>query len=131
MTFTDAEIGYLRSQPLGRLVTLGPGGEPQARPVGVVLGPNGTIDVVGYTNAKTQKWRNVQRDPRVTFLVDDIASFDPWEVRGIEIRGEAETLPGAGSTDFGTDGNVIRIHPTRILSWGLGGQQGLKARDVG
>ncbi|MCI2420478.1 PPOX class F420-dependent oxidoreductase [Saccharopolyspora sp. K220] len=132
MTFTEAEIEYLESQPLGRLTTLGPRGEPQARPVGVHLGPDGTIDVVGYSNATSQKWRNVERDPRVTFLVDDIASLRPWKVRGIEIRGEAKALFGVGSTVPGMSGDVIRIHPRRVLSWGINGDQPrVVARDVG
>ncbi|KAA5831193.1 PPOX class F420-dependent oxidoreductase [Saccharopolyspora hirsuta] len=130
MTFTPGEIEYLESQSLGRLCTLGPDGAPQARPVGVHLGPDGTIDVPGYHNAKSQKWRNVLRDPRVTFVVDDIASRNPWRVRGIEIRGEAEALLGVGSTEGGLSGDVIRIHPTRILSWGIDADR-LEARNVG
>ncbi|MER7082384.1 pyridoxamine 5'-phosphate oxidase family protein [Saccharopolyspora kobensis] len=130
MTFTPAEIDYLEGQSLGRLCTLGPGGEPQARPVGVHLGPDGTIDVPGYHNAESQKWRNVLRDPRVTFVVDDIASRTPWRVRGIEIRGEAEALLGVGSTEGGLSGDVIRIRPKRILSWGIDSER-LQARDVG
>ncbi|PZG13954.1 pyridoxamine 5'-phosphate oxidase family protein [Nonomuraea aridisoli] len=33
MTFTDEEIAYLRSQPLARLATLSPGGQPDVVPV--------------------------------------------------------------------------------------------------
>jgi pyridoxamine 5'-phosphate oxidase family protein len=130
MTFTEAEIDYLTNQPLGRLCTLGPTGAPQAKAVGVHLGPGGTLDIVGYNNAESQKWRNVQRDPRVTFIVDDLASRKPWTVRGIEIRGEAETLVAAGTTEFGVSGDVIRIHPRRILSWGINAEQNMTARDV-
>ena len=47
-------------------------------------------------------------------MVDDIASTDPWRVRFLEIRGTAEAL--GDDTD---DGPLIRIHPTRILSYGI------------
>lgn len=128
MTFTPAEIEYLESQTLGRLCTLGPRGEPQARPVWVRLGPDGTIDVVSWSNVTSQKWRNVQRDPRVAFVVDDMAS--QWGARGIEIRGEAEALLGVGSTEGGLSGDVIRIRPKRIISWGIETERA-QARNVG
>jgi pyridoxamine 5'-phosphate oxidase family protein len=35
MTFTSAELAYLREQPIGRLCTIGPAGEPQVRPNGI------------------------------------------------------------------------------------------------
>ncbi len=34
MSFTDAEIAYLRSQPLARIATVSPDGQPDASPVG-------------------------------------------------------------------------------------------------
>ena len=53
MTFTPAELAYLREQPIGRLSTIGPAGEPQIRPVGVHVGPDGTtIDIVGHALAE-------------------------------------------------------------------------------
>lgn len=42
MAFTDEEIAYLRSQPLGRLATLGAGGQPDVVPVAVEF--DGTAD---------------------------------------------------------------------------------------
>ena len=53
MSFTAAEQDFLRAQPIGRLSTIGPGGQPQIRPVGVHLGPDGTIDVVGHALASS------------------------------------------------------------------------------
>jgi hypothetical protein len=41
-TFTEAEIAYLVTQPLGRLATLGPDGAPQTRPVGFATTPTST-----------------------------------------------------------------------------------------
>lgn len=105
MTFTPAEPAYLRDQPIGRLATLGPIGDPQIRPVGVHLGPDETtIDIVGHALSKTQKWRNVIRDPQVAFIVDTVISVQPPQAHGIEIRGTGTPLPGAGSTDGGLSG---------------------------
>jgi len=39
MTFTDAQTGYLASQRLGRLATIGPDGSPQVKPVGFRYNP--------------------------------------------------------------------------------------------
>lgn len=131
MTFTAAETDYLRSQLLGRLCTLGPTGAPQVRPVGVHLGPEGTIDVYGFDLDKSQKWRNVQADPRVSFVVDDLASRNPWITRGIEIRGNAEALVDGAPPKGGMSGTVIRIHPRRVLSWGINEPgKSVVARDV-
>ena len=130
MVFTQAERGYWRSQAIGRLSTLGPSGQPQIRPVGLHLGPDETtIDVVGHALAGTQKWRNVQRHPRVAFIVDTVLSVAPPDARGVEIRGEAEALPGDGPTSGGLSGDVIRIHPRRIVAWGLDGPE-VQARTV-
>ncbi|MGV0632955.1 PPOX class F420-dependent oxidoreductase [Mycolicibacillus trivialis] len=130
MVFTTAELGYLRDEPIGRLCTIGPAGEPQIRPVGVHLGPRATtIDVVGHTLATTQKWRNAAADPKVAFIVDTVLSVSPPQARGIEIRGTATLLPGAGTTDGGLSGDILRITPRRIIAWGLDAA-GTTARDV-
>ena len=130
MAFTDAELAYLREQTIGRLSTIGPSGGPQIRPVGVHLGPgDASIDIVGHALADTQKWRNVQRNPEVAFIVDTVESVSPPRAHGIEIRGTAEVLPGDGPTEGGLSGDVIRIHPRRIVAWGLDGE-GTSARTV-
>ena len=75
MAFTEAEIGYLASQPLGRLATIQPDGSPQVKPVGFGYNPRlGTIDITGYNLASSQKFRNVQRNGHAALVVDDIAS---------------------------------------------------------
>lgn len=128
MTFTEAELAYLRSQPIGRLSTIGPKGGPQIRPVGVHLSDDeAAIDIVGHALAQTQKWRNAGREPQVAFIVDTVESVVPPKAHGIEIRGEAQLLPGAGG---GFSGDIIRVRPRRIVAWGLDGE-GTRARDVG
>lgn len=119
--FTEAELAYLDTQPLGRLATIGPDGAPQVRPVGFRVDPDtGAIDIPGHDNPATQKWRNVARDARVSFVVDDVVP-QPWQPRALEVRGVAEVLPDVlPATAFpGVKPGVIRIHPQRILVFGL------------
>ena len=59
MSFTEQEISYLRSQPLARIATVGPDGQPDAAPVGFEF--DGTYFYVGDIDpAKTRKFRNVR-----------------------------------------------------------------------
>src|SRR5919205_3254162 len=95
--FTDEEIEYLKSQLLGRLATGGPDGQPHVVPVGFRYNPElDTIDIGGHDFAKRKKYRDVQPNPQVAFVVDDVASVSPWRMRGIEIRGTAEVLATGG-----------------------------------
>jgi len=120
MALTDAEIGYLRTQQIGRLATIQPDGSPQVKPVGFRYNPGlGTIDVTGFSLTASQKFRNVSRNGHAALVIDDIASKDPWRVRFLEIRGTAEAITAAGGTPGPGDTAVIRIHPTRVLSFGV------------
>ena len=120
--FTPAEIAYLQSQPLGRLATVGGHGQPHVVPVSFRYNPQtDTIDIGGHGGfARRKKWRDVHDNPKVAFVVDDIASFNPWKVRGIEIRGEVELLATGGQAIRpGFDAEMFRLRPTRVLSWGI------------
>lgn len=118
-TFTDAELAYLHSQTLGRLATLRPDGTLQASPIGFTVNEDGTVDIGGMFMAKTQKYRNVEATGQVALVVDDLASTDPWRVRCVEIRGTAEVVPGTPQPGSSGDGALIRIHPKRVISFGL------------
>lgn len=116
---TDAELDYLRSQRLGRLATMAPDGTLQASPVGFRYNAEtATVDVGGFRMSASRKYRNVAANGRVAFVVDDIASVDPWRVRCVEIRGTADAIPG-GDAPAGTDRAIIRIHPRRVISFGI------------
>lgn len=124
MIYSDAEREYLAGQGIGRLATVGPQGAPQIRPLGFRLNPDGTIDIGGPNMTSTQRYRNVLANPQVSFVIDDITPDEPGAVkpgmgRGVEIRGRAETLsidePPVNPQWFSHE--IIRIHPTRVLSW--------------
>jgi pyridoxamine 5'-phosphate oxidase family protein len=120
--FTPAEIEYIKSQALCRIATVDAAGKPHVTPVGFRYNAEtDTFDIGGgYGFAKRKKWRDVLQNPRVALVIDDIASFNPWKVRGIEIRGIAETRSSGGQEIFpGSDPEMFHIIPKRIVSWGI------------
>ena len=131
--FTEKEREYLLSGVrLGRLATVGSDGTPHVVPTAFRYDPgHDSIDIGGHDFAKRKKYRDVLRNPKVAFVVDDIASVNPWRVRGIEIRGEAEVLD-IGGTELmqGFDPEMFRLTPKRIVSWGLEEQMSYKGRSV-
>ena len=119
MKFTGDQLCYLDSQRLGRLATAQPNGTLQVNPVGFKYNPQlGTIDIGGSHMAGSKKFRNVKRNANVAFVVDDIASLEPWSVRCVEVRGYAEALEEPKYSAVNGPGPIIRIHPQRIISLG-------------
>ena len=130
-TFTETELAYLATQRLGRLATLAPDGYPQNNPVGFrVDAEQGTIVIGGHGLGASRKFANVQARPQVSFVVDDIVSVDPWRVRGMEIRGDAEALTDQTPFMPGFSPELIRIHPRRIRAWGLDPERSFFASDA-
>jgi pyridoxamine 5'-phosphate oxidase family protein len=122
VTFTQAELDYLTTQPIGRLATVSPGGQVQNNPTNFFLDAGtGTIVIGGGALGRSQKFRNVERGSTVAFVVDDLASVDPWTPRGIEIRGRATALTDQDPPLPGLSHEIIRLEPTKIISWGLDG----------
>lgn len=122
MVFTQAELDYLARQRLGRLATVSPAGQVQNNPVGFFLdAASGTITIGGHALGASKKFRNVQQGSTVSFVVDDLASVDPWVVRGVEIRGSAVALTDHEPPVPYFSREIIRITPSRIISWGVDG----------
>ena len=130
--FANEEIEYLNSQLLGRLATVGSDGQPHV--VAVSFRYNAeldTIDIGGHDFARRKKYRDVQRNPRVALIVDDLQSVNPWRPQGIEVRGEAEVLRSGGEVlGPGFAPEMFRIRPRRIVSWGLMGNVVPAGRSV-
>jgi len=121
-SFTQQQLDYLASQRLGRLATVDAHGAPQNNPVGFLVQDDGTIVIGGYNLGATRKFRNVARSGRAALVVDDLASVDPWRVRGVEVRGRAEALADVAPPRPGTSREQIRIHPDWVYGWGLNGE---------
>lgn len=122
MTFTDEEIAYLRSQPTARLATVGDDGQPDV--VRVALEFDGTHFWVGGGGEpvlSTRKFRNIGGgNHKVSFVVDDMVSFDPFVVRSIRVYGDAE--PPVERTGMVGPGYYSRITPTISWSWNMAGE---------
>lgn len=119
MSFTEEEIAYMRSQPLARIATVGPDGQPDASPVGFEF--DGTYFYVGGIDpVKTRKYRNVRAGHRqVALVIDDVVAVDPWTPRFVRIYGTADLVEREGQ--FGA-APYIRIAPTVSWSWNLEGR---------
>jgi pyridoxamine 5'-phosphate oxidase family protein len=120
--FRETELRYLAGgRQLGRIATVGADGTPHVVPVGWIYNAaRDTIDVGGHELERSKKFRDVARTGRAAIVIDDLESTEPWRPRAIEVRGRAEAIAVPTS--------LIRIHPERIISWGLG--QGRSARTV-
>jgi pyridoxamine 5'-phosphate oxidase family protein len=118
--FTEAERRYLAGgRQLGRIATVGADGTPHVVPVAFIYNAvRDTIDVGGHELERTKKFRDVARTGRAAIVIDDLQSTDPWHPRGIEVRGRGEAirLPTP----------LIRIHPERIVSWGIDRRSGAR-----
>jgi len=117
--FTDMEIEYMNKQRLGRLATVDAEGNPHVVPVAFRYNEDlDAVDIGGHNFAGSKKFRDVGKTGRAAFVVDDV--LPPWRVRGVEVRGRAEVRSEGGKKimkDFA--GEMIRIHPRRIVSWGI------------
>jgi pyridoxamine 5'-phosphate oxidase family protein len=116
--FSDLELAYLAKGKLGRLATVGADGVPHVVPLGWTYNPAlDTIDIGGRDVVPTQKFRNVQHNPKVGLVIDDV--LPPWRPRSLMIRGRAEALVDAVGADGNDRGPTIRITPTKVNSWGM------------
>jgi pyridoxamine 5'-phosphate oxidase family protein len=121
--FTPAEIAYLQAQTMGRLATIGRDGQPHLVPLTFHLNlDQDAMDLGGIAFAAGKKWRDMQQNPKVAFLVDDAS---PNGARAVEIRGIAEVhLTGGDQINPRFPNFVqefVRVRPQRVVSWGVEG----------
>jgi PPOX class probable F420-dependent enzyme len=116
------------------LTTNGPRGFPHTMPMWFVQEDDGTIRITTYR--ASQKVKNIQRDPRVSLLVE--SGLDYAELKGVLMYGHAELLDdpeavietfiiASGQRDSeeirasmkktATKRVVIRVKPERIVTW--------------
>jgi PPOX class probable F420-dependent enzyme len=81
----DEQRELLESERVAIVTSLGPRGWPHSMPMWFVA-RDGVIWV--WTYAKSQKVRNLERDPRATVLVE--TGHEYTELRGVMIESEAE-----------------------------------------
>jgi PPOX class probable F420-dependent enzyme len=136
---SDEELrAFLDEQMIMTCATLGPSGRPHVVPLWYV--PDGT-ELSGWTYAKSQKTKNLERDPRATLQVEDGVLYH--ELRGVMLECDVEVeRDTARVVDYGlslfrrygggdelppavreaVEGQApkrvgLRFSPTRIVSW--------------
>jgi len=94
-----------------RFASASTSGRPDVAPV--VFEVDGSdIVTAGFDITHTVRYKNIQSNPRVSVVVDDLASVNPWSPRGIKIVGTAVIEEFNGSPRF-------RISPEVIISWAV------------
>jgi pyridoxamine 5'-phosphate oxidase family protein len=119
-TFTDAEVEFVRAQPLGRLATATPSGEPDVvavlciyrRSRGLFLTGSGALE-------RTRRYHNARRNPRFSLVFDDI-TWDPYTIRGVKVTGSMEVRTADDELNLGAVGRpILVLRPERKWSWGI------------
>lgn len=89
LAMTDAERdAFLREQPVCRVATVGPSGDPHVSPLWFVW--DGRALWLNSLN-RSRRWRDLAGDPRTSVVVDD-GGLGFLELRGVEMRGRAEVV---------------------------------------
>jgi PPOX class probable F420-dependent enzyme len=138
---TDDELqDFLDEQKIVSVATIGPNGRPHLVPLWYVVDGD---DLRGWTYAKSQKAKNLERDPHATLQIED--GVDYAHLRGVmfecdvEVERDPEKVADYGMALFGRygpgpDGEVpdevrdmvlkqaekrigLRFVPTRTVSW--------------
>ncbi|HKK53868.1 MAG TPA: pyridoxamine 5'-phosphate oxidase family protein [Myxococcota bacterium] len=151
---TEDEIrSYLREGHTMTLVSNGPRGYPHAVAMFYALDDDLTIRIATY--ASSQKVKNIERDPRVTLLVETGHAYS--ELQGVMIEGQAEIandLDLTVATMIEANANtgsplpdielipddvkqkmagkrvLLRIRPERFVSWDHGKLPSSKTPDA-
>jgi PPOX class probable F420-dependent enzyme len=135
---TGEEVhAFLAEQMVMQCATVGPRGLPHMVPLWFVVDG---LELVGWTYAKSQKARNLERDPRATIGIEDGVEYH--ELRGVmfecdvQIERDAERVEGYGLRLFDryASGGLtpeiremvakqarkrigLRFAPLRVVSW--------------
>jgi PPOX class probable F420-dependent enzyme len=140
---TDAEREKFMAEAQTIIITsIGPGGYPHPMPMWFGVEDDGSVVMTTFT--KSQKIKNIERDPRVSLLVESGTVYA--ELRGVVIYGKAELvreqeqildiLAKVGAKNAGGAGNTpdpgalrkallgtvpkrtgIRIRREKVVSW--------------
>jgi len=117
--FSEAEITYLKSQYLARLATVSRDGQPTVDAVGFEF-DGARFYVGGIALPSSRKYKNVAvGNHKVSLIIDDLESVQPWKPRQIKVHGLAEIVEWTGR--FGQK-EYLAITPTVSWSFGIEGE---------
>ena len=130
---TEEELrSFIAEQKVVTCATIGPNGRPHLMPLWYVVDGG---DLRGWTYAKSQKAKNLERDPRATLQIEDGVEYH--ELRGVMMECDVD-LVRENVEEFGTAlferyapgvdvGDMIRqqapkrvglrFTPTRTVTW--------------
>ncbi|MFG1925017.1 PPOX class F420-dependent oxidoreductase [Cryptosporangium sp. NPDC048952] len=123
--FSAGEIEYLGGQRLGRLATVTADGRPHVVPTGFRLDHENGILKIGAHDLPGRGQRrgyrgHIANNPWVAFVVDDVATVEPWAPRGVAVKGHAEIQETGGELLGRGFGPLwVRITPSWVSSWGI------------
>jgi PPOX class probable F420-dependent enzyme len=134
---SDDELrAFLEEERVMVCATMGPNGRPHLMPLWFVGGGD---ELRGWTYAKSQKARNLERDPRATLQIESGVEYS--ELRGamlecdVELERDPEKVAGYGLELFARFGAAeseevremvrkqapkrvgLRFTPTRVVTW--------------
>jgi len=140
---TDAELrAFLDEQRIVQVATVGPNGRPHLVPLWYVVEDGGDPPALrGWTFAKSQKAKNLERDPRATISIDDGVQYQ--DLRGVmmecgvAVEHDPDLVADYGMALFeryGPGGELppevremvlkqaekrigLRFEPTRVVTW--------------
>lgn len=133
---TEEQSAILDSFKTAIFVTIGPDGVPDPTAMWFVLDNDG--NVVMRTYAKSQKVKNLERDPRVAVLFEDGETYDT--LRGLQLTGRielsrhiddvldvvaglakkyqgVEAIDREAMRDYASKQAVMRLRVDRVVSW--------------
>ncbi len=139
VAMTDEEVWkFIESQKTIQVATLNKDGTSHLMPLWFAIDDGG--DIVLETFTKSQKIKNLERDDRISVLLEDGATYP--ELKGVSIRGRAElirdhdrvhdlhlavlvrNMPGVdrdalskATASMVPKKTIIKIKPERIISW--------------
>lgn len=114
MAFTDEEVAYIRSQPLARVATSAPDGQPDVVPVTFEF-DGFHFYIGGFNPTDTRRTKNVAAgNDKVALVIDDLATVDPWAPRFLRVYGTAELVERDGPNGPAL---ILKITPT--ISWSM------------
>jgi len=114
--FSQQEQAYLQTQLLARLATIEPDGQPDVDVVGFEF-DGARFYIGGHQLETTRKYKNIVAGKhKVSLIIDDLKTREPWAPRAIKIHGVAEVVEHEGRMG---PGSYIAITPTVSWSWGI------------
>jgi PPOX class probable F420-dependent enzyme len=137
----DELRAFLDEQRIVQVATVGPNGRPHLVPLWYVVESYDPLVLSGWTYAKSQKAKNLERDARATISIDDGVEYQ--ELRGVmmecdvEVERDPDRVADYGTALFeryGPGGDLapevrqmvlaqaqkrvgLRFVPTRVVTW--------------